>query len=72
MADSKWGKCKGCRFFDSHSASAEDDTGVAKCTQPELADFDLKVSDDSGCNAFEARVGIYNPAPMDDAGHAMH
>lgn len=68
MADNKWGKCKGCRFFESHSASGEEDSAViARCTQPELADFDLQVSPESGCNAFEARVGVYNPLPVDAA-----
>ena len=65
MADQNWGKCKGCRFFESHSASGEASTAVAKCTQPELADFDLQVSADSGCNAFEARVGVSNPLPLE-------
>lgn len=68
MADNKWGKCKGCRFFESHSAGGEEDSSaIAKCTQPELADFDLRVSADSGCNAFEARVGVHNPAQVEAA-----
>ncbi len=64
MADQNWGKCKGCRFFDQHHGDADSDT-VAKCSQPELADFDLQVSGDSGCNAFEARVGVSTPMTMD-------
>lgn len=66
MADKDWGKCKGCRFFDLHHAGA-DEASVAKCTQPELSDFDLQVSADSGCNAFEARVGLSEQVTLDMA-----
>lgn len=33
-----------------------------RCMQPELAEFELEVSGESGCNAYEARTGVATPA----------
>lgn len=55
MADKDWGNCKNCRYFGSHKQSP-DDKELANCMQPELRDYDLKVSGLSGCNAFELRA----------------
>lgn len=55
MADQDWGNCKNCRYFSSHKQQP-DAQEMANCMQPELRDFDLKVSGMSGCNAFELRA----------------
>jgi hypothetical protein len=54
MADQDWGNCKNCRYFGSHDPKPGEQE-LASCMQPELSDFDLKVSGLSGCNAFELR-----------------
>jgi hypothetical protein len=69
MAEQKnWGNCKGCRHFSSGNSNPND-TEVARCMQPELRNFELRVSGASGCNAFDARAGVaggvhQEPAPM--------
>ena len=57
MADKKWGNCKNCRFFGSASRTPGD-AEAARCNQPQLSAFELKVFGASGCNAFELRAGI--------------
>jgi hypothetical protein len=68
MADPSWGNCKNCRFFAGNSDEPGNE-GVQSCNQSELKKFALLVSEDSGCNAFEARAeapvrGYEEPAPM--------
>lgn len=48
------GKCKKCLFFDveREKEMATDDT-LAPCLHPDLEEFELIVSGDSGCNLFE-------------------
>jgi hypothetical protein len=57
MTDRTWGHCQNCRYFASLSrkpvASEE-----ARCLQPELSRYDLKVFGASGCRAFELRPGL--------------
>ncbi|CAM3980038.1 hypothetical protein G4177_21160 [Corallococcus sp. ZKHCc1 1396] len=69
MADASWGNCKDCRFFAGNSDEPSDGE-VQSCNQPQLKQFALLVSSDSGCNAHEAVTGeavpIYGeaePAP---------
>jgi hypothetical protein len=69
MADGTWGNCKGCRYFGSHHPQPSGDE-TSRCMQPELTEFELEVSGDSGCNAWEARAGVggtvtpyHDPAP---------
>jgi hypothetical protein len=41
--------------------------------QPELSEFDLQVSGDSGCNAWEARTGVSGSvAPYQDPAPSVH
>ncbi|MFZ5469115.1 MAG: hypothetical protein ACOZIN_06700 [Myxococcota bacterium] len=57
MAEKTWGHCKHCRYFASHSKvplSNEE----ARCLQPVLGKFDLRVFGASGCNGFELREGL--------------
>ncbi|MFP2911768.1 hypothetical protein ACLESD_43445 [Pyxidicoccus sp. 3LFB2] len=69
MADGQWGNCKGCRYFGSHHPQPGSDE-KSRCMQPELSEFQLEVSGDSGCNAWETRAGVggtmtpyHDPAP---------
>lgn len=48
------GKCKKCLYFDveREKEDATDET-LAPCLHPDLEEFELIVSGDSGCNLFE-------------------
>lgn len=48
------GPCRDCQFFDIDRADEDvpEDT-VAPCLHPDLEDYQLTVSGDSGCNLFE-------------------
>ncbi|QQR43717.1 hypothetical protein JKA73_32650 [Myxococcus xanthus] len=60
MAEGQWGNCKGCRYFANQTPQSAGETH--RCMQPELAEFELEVSGESGCNAYEARTGVATPA----------
>lgn len=45
-------RCGNCRWWQSDRRSGPDPIGL--CLHEELAHFQLQVSDDSGCNRFEA------------------
>lgn len=50
-----WGHCKNCRHFGSPAAQplgAEE----ARCRQPILTRFELRVYGSNGCNAYETRA----------------
>lgn len=66
MADNNRGNCKGCRYFNSQDAQPAD-TEVAQCMQPELREFELRVTGLSGCNEFEARTGVAGGAYQEPA-----
>lgn len=70
MADASWGNCKNCRFFAANGDEPAAD-GVQSCNQPELKQFALVVSGDSGCNAHEERTGETVPV-YDESTPAMH
>ena len=57
MTDRTWGHCQNCKYFasPSHRPVASEE---ARCLQPELARFELKVFGASGCKAFELRPGL--------------
>ena len=48
------GKCKKCLYFDveREKENATDET-LAPCLHPDMEEFELIVSGDSGCNLFE-------------------
>jgi len=69
MADQDWGNCKNCRYFGSHKQDP-DAQELANCMQPNLRDYDLKVSGLSGCNAFELRAAA--PATYEAEPPTMH
>lgn len=57
MADQTWGHCQHCKYFAS-LARIPLPTEEARCRQPELARFNLRVFGASGCSAFELREGL--------------
>ena len=52
--DRQVGPCKECQFFDvdRDDEDVSDDT-LAPCIHPDLEEYELTVSGDSGCNQFE-------------------
>jgi len=48
------GPCQKCQFFDvdRHGELVDEET-LAPCLHPDLEEFELVVSGDSGCNLFE-------------------
>ncbi|WP_224240281.1 hypothetical protein [Hyalangium gracile] len=57
MINGNWGHCQHCRYFASLARiplAGEE----ARCLQPELSRYDLKVFGASGCKAFELRQGL--------------
>lgn len=48
------GPCKDCQYFDvdRDDEDVSDDT-LAPCIHPDLEEYELTVSGDSGCNQFE-------------------
>ena len=57
MQNGQWGHCKNCRHFGSpaiHPLGAEE----ARCQQPTLSKFYLRVYGSNGCNAWELRPGL--------------
>ncbi len=57
MANNNWGHCQNCRYFGS-PARVPVATEEARCLQPQLAKYELKVFGASGCRAFELREGV--------------
>ncbi len=52
MADTQWGECKDCKWFQIEpDAEAADDT-MGLCIDEDLQPFRLRVSGNSGCNRF--------------------
>ena len=57
MPNSHWGHCQHCKYFAS-PARMPLPNEEARCMQPELARFELKVFGASGCKGFELRPGL--------------
>ncbi|MBX7247021.1 MAG: hypothetical protein K1X53_16100 [Candidatus Sumerlaeaceae bacterium] len=48
------GPCKDCQFFDVDREEDDvSDETIAHCIHPDLEEYELSVSGDSGCNLFE-------------------
>lgn len=48
------GKCQKCQYFDVERQKEEaTDETLAPCLHPDMEEFELIVSGDSGCNLFE-------------------
>lgn len=56
------GKCKKCQFFDVEREEEEaTDETLAPCLHPDMEEFELLVSGDSGCNLFELAEYLADP-----------
>ena len=52
------GPCKNCQFFDIDRTDEEaGDDALASCLHPDMEEYELTVSGDSGCNLFEPYEG---------------
>ena len=61
------GRCKDCQFFDiDHNDEDLTDESLAPCIHPDLEEYDLTVSGDSGCNLFEPWDGEDEDDEEDD------
>lgn len=48
------GKCQKCQYFDvEREEEVASDETLAPCLHPDMEEFELVVSGDSGCNLFE-------------------
>jgi hypothetical protein len=63
------GKCKKCQYFDveREKEPATDET-LAPCLHPDMEEFELIVSGDSGCNLFEMCEDLDDDENIDGAG----
>ncbi len=52
MADSQWGKCKDCKWFQVEPGAKPGNNTMGLCIEEELQPFRLRVSGNSGCNRF--------------------
>lgn len=66
MIDRHWGHCQHCKYFES-LARLPLPNEEARCSQPELSRYELRVFGASGCAVFELRPGldreVEEPAP---------
>lgn len=66
------GKCKKCHFFDvEREAEEATDETLAPCLHPDMEEFELLVSGDSGCNLFELAEDIAEPDEGLDTGAGL-
>jgi hypothetical protein len=54
MAESQWGKCKDCKWFQIEPKADAANNTMGLCIEEELQPFRLRVSGNSGCNKFLA------------------
>jgi hypothetical protein len=52
MAESEWGPCKECKWWQLEPDAAIANTTMGLCIEEQLQRFRLRVSGNSGCNAF--------------------
>lgn len=57
MANSNFGHCKHCKYFNS-PAPKPLDLEEARCNEPKLKKFELRVFGAGGCSAFQMRQGL--------------
>ena len=53
-----WGHCAHCKYFGQHGAADASEGSERVCHEPELEQFDLKVTESAGCNHFEKAEGL--------------
>jgi hypothetical protein len=52
MAESEWGECKDCKWWQIEPGADVANTTMGLCIDESLERFNLRVSGNSGCNAF--------------------
>jgi hypothetical protein len=52
MADTEWGKCKDCKWFQIEPRVKAANNTMGLCIEEDLQRFRLRVSGNSGCNHF--------------------
>ena len=52
MAQSNWGLCKDCKWWQIEPPATANDVTLGLCIDEELQPFRLRVSGNSGCNRF--------------------
>jgi hypothetical protein len=52
MAESRWGLCKDCKWWQIEPAAKIANTAMGLCIDEDLQKFRLRVSGNSGCNRF--------------------
>jgi hypothetical protein len=52
MANSQWGKCKDCKWFQVEPGAKVGSNTMGLCIEEKLQRFRLRVSGNSGCNKF--------------------
>src|ERR1700730_6468637 len=57
MAEAEWGKCKDCKWFQIEPDARAANNTMGLCIEEGLQRFRLRVSGNSGCNAFMAGKG---------------
>ena len=63
--ESVCGPCSNCQFYDI-DRSEDDSEGLHECIHPDLEEFGLLVSSNSGCNLFETHEDIDEDVEEDD------
>jgi hypothetical protein len=53
MADTEWGKCKNCKWFQIEPAEKAGNNTMGLCIEESLQKLRLRVSGNSGCNYFK-------------------
>jgi len=51
-AESEWGLCKDCHWWQIEPGATNTDTTLGLCTEEAVQAFRLRVSGNSGCNLF--------------------
>lgn len=59
MADSEWGKCKDCKWFQIEPDANAANNTMGLCIEEDLQRFRLRVSGNSGCNHFMSGEGAH-------------
>ena len=52
MAESEWGLCKDCKWWQIEPKTAVENLTMGLCIDEQLQPFLLRVSGNSGCNRF--------------------
>lgn len=62
------GPCRDCQYYDVDREDDEEvgDDTIAGCLHPDLEEYQLRVSGDSGCNLFEPYSEDYDDEEEDE------